>query len=339
MFSLVCVMLTVDPNKGKRKSRDQRYCEGSSESIKSARTYTAHNTEQSGLLRCSCLSINMRAVAFVLVAAIIAGCHARAVPQADEPLVKWEETVDRFWQFISELNTHTDSVVENLKTDQLSRELDTLITNTMAELNVYRADIETKLGPHAKDTSDQLKQDLDLLTNKLQTDMLNAKERSTQYLQELKTMLKQNADDVKNRVNNYIRKLKKRLGTDTDLIRNTVATYLGELQSRGEQNAETVKTHLEPYAKQVQEGIGQKLGTITDLFQSQTQGVSQQLEEQANVLKQQLEQTADSLRISLEGRIEELTGLLNPYTEKIREQLQTVLEKIQEASAALPGPL
>lgn len=51
MFSLVCVMLTVDPNKGKRKSRDQRYCEGSSESIKSARTYTAHNTEQSGLLR------------------------------------------------------------------------------------------------------------------------------------------------------------------------------------------------------------------------------------------------------------------------------------------------
>lgn len=118
-----------------------------------------------------------------------------------------------------------------------------------------------------------------------------------------------------------------------------MATYLGELQSRGEQNAETVKTHLEPYAKQVQEGIGQKLGTITDLFQSQTQGVSQQLEEQANVLKQQLEQTADSLRISLEGRIEELTGLLNPYTEKIREQLQTVLEKIQEASAALPGPL
>lgn len=92
----------------------------------------------------------------------------------------------------------------------------------MAELNVYRADIETKLGPHAKDTSDQLKQDLDLLTNKLQTDMLNAKERSTQYLQELKTMLKQNADDVKNRVNNYIRKLKKRLGTDTDLIRKWV---------------------------------------------------------------------------------------------------------------------
>lgn len=52
------------------------------------------------------------------------GCHTRAVPQADEPLVKWEETVDRFWQFISELNTHTDSVVENLKTDQLSRELE-----------------------------------------------------------------------------------------------------------------------------------------------------------------------------------------------------------------------
>ncbi|MCJ8728918.1 hypothetical protein PDJAM_G00010010 [Pangasius djambal] len=337
-FDIVIQAFTY-PDKGKRKSRDQRYGERSPGSIKSARTSTAHNTELSGLLRCSCLSINMRAVVVVLALAVIAGCHARAVPQADQPLARWEETVDQFWQFISELNTHTDSMVENMKSSQLSKELDTLITDTMAELNVYRADIETKLGPYTTDASGQLKQDLDLLIGKLQTDMLDAKERSNQYLTELKTMMDQNADDVKNRINTYTRKLKKRLGKDTEEIRNTVATYVGELQSRTQQNAEAVKSQLEPYTKQVHDGISTKLGTLTELLQSQTQGVSQQLEEQANVLKQQLEQTADNLRTSLEGRIEELTSLLNPYTEKIREQLQTVMEKIKEASAALPAPL
>lgn len=96
----------------------------------------------------------------------------------------------------------------------------TLITDTMAELKVYRENIEAKLGPYATtDASEQLKQELDLLTSKLQTDMHEAKERATQYLQELKTMMVQNSDDVKNRIQTYIRKLKKRLGKDTDEIR------------------------------------------------------------------------------------------------------------------------
>ncbi|KAI4884669.1 hypothetical protein NFI96_034283 [Prochilodus magdalenae] len=276
----------------------------------------------------------MRAVAVVLALTVITGCHARAVPQADDPRAKWEETVDRFWQYVSELNTHAEGMVETIKDSQLSRELDTLITDTMAELNVYREDIETKLGPYA---TGQVKQDLELLTSKLQSDMVDAKERATLYLREMKTMMEQNADDVKNRLSTYTRKLKKRLSKDTEEIRNTVATYLGELQSRASQNADAMKDRFEPYVHQARDGVGQKLSTISEVLQSQAQGVSQQLEVQATQLKEQLEQTADSLRVSLEGRIEELASLLNPYTEKIREQLQTVMEKIQEAAAALPA--
>lgn len=52
------------------------------------------------------------------------GCHARAVPQADQPLAKWEETVDQFWQFVSELNTHGDTMVENMKASQLNKDLE-----------------------------------------------------------------------------------------------------------------------------------------------------------------------------------------------------------------------
>lgn len=53
-----------------------------------------------------------------------AGCQARSLHQADEAIAKWEETVDRFWQYVSELNTHADGMVQNVKSSQLSRELE-----------------------------------------------------------------------------------------------------------------------------------------------------------------------------------------------------------------------
>lgn len=49
------------------------------------------------------------------------GCNARAVPVTSD---RWEDTVNRFWQQISDLNTKADGVVQNLKTSQLTRELE-----------------------------------------------------------------------------------------------------------------------------------------------------------------------------------------------------------------------
>lgn len=89
----------------------------------------------------------------------------------------------------------------------------------MAELTVYKDNIQTKLGPYGQDIAGQLSQDIQLLANRLQTDMMDAKERSTQYADELRAMMEQNADDVHNRVNAYTRKLKKRLNKDTEEIR------------------------------------------------------------------------------------------------------------------------
>lgn len=54
----------------------------------------------------------------------ITGCNARAVRQADATPNRWEDTVDRFWQYVSELNQKADGVVQNLKASQLSRELE-----------------------------------------------------------------------------------------------------------------------------------------------------------------------------------------------------------------------
>lgn len=54
----------------------------------------------------------------------ILGCNARAVRQADATQDRWEETVNRFWQYISEVTQRADGVVQNLKDSQISRELE-----------------------------------------------------------------------------------------------------------------------------------------------------------------------------------------------------------------------
>lgn len=54
----------------------------------------------------------------------ILGCNARAIRQAEATKNPWEETVDRFLQYITELGQNADGVVQNLRSSQLSRELE-----------------------------------------------------------------------------------------------------------------------------------------------------------------------------------------------------------------------
>lgn len=61
---------------------------------------------------------------FIYLHVLITGCNARAVRQADAALVRWEDTVDRFWQYIADLGQKADGIVENIKASQLSRELE-----------------------------------------------------------------------------------------------------------------------------------------------------------------------------------------------------------------------
>ncbi|KAK2910014.1 hypothetical protein Q8A73_007729 [Channa argus] len=286
-------------------------------------------------LSCICVCLTtMKPVALILALAVITGCNGRAVRQADATTNRWEDTVDRFWQYVSELNEKADGVMQELKTSQITRELDTLITDTMSELAVYRDEIQTKLTPYTDPSTGQLSQDLQLLADKLQKDMLDAKERSTEYLGELKTMMEQNSDDVRNRINAYTNKLKKRLNKDTEEIHNTVATYLGELQSRTAQNLDAVKDHVHPYVHQASDTATKKLTDVSSMLQSQVESLGQQLETQAEGLKTQLEATAQDLRTSLEGKIDELTELFSPYATKIREQFENIVDKVKETAAA-----
>lgn len=54
----------------------------------------------------------------------LTGCSGRAVRQQVATPTQWEAAVNRFWQYISDLNVQADGVLQNLKASQLSRELE-----------------------------------------------------------------------------------------------------------------------------------------------------------------------------------------------------------------------
>jgi len=165
--------------------------------------------------------------------------------------------VDQFWDRVSELSSRAEEMRDNIKATQLGRELEwvnataeqtfggksglkkadseihfsTLIGDTMMELQMYKDDMQTKLGPYARETAERFNEDLQLLTSKLRTHMEEARDRVTEYSLELRTMVEQNAEDVKNRANTYAKKLRKRFNKDIQEINKwvTVQAYLHDI--------------------------------------------------------------------------------------------------------------
>merc|ERR1712035_250501 len=77
----------------------------------------------------------MRVFAVIFVLAVLSGCHARSVPQ-DEWKNPWEVTVDKFNDYLTDLNTRAEEMVHEVRSSQISRELDTLIQDSMSELAI-----------------------------------------------------------------------------------------------------------------------------------------------------------------------------------------------------------
>uniref|UniRef100_A0A672G0T9 Apolipoprotein Ea n=1 Tax=Salarias fasciatus TaxID=181472 RepID=A0A672G0T9_SALFA len=263
----------------------------------------------------------MKAVALILALAVI-GCNARSVRQADASGADgWVGSVEAFSRYMSEMSQKTDGVLVTMKDSQLRRELETLISDTMAELEVYRDDI-------------QMTEDMTLLFDKLQRDMIEAKDRQLEYLGEFKGMVETNTDDIRNKITTFTNKLSKRLRKDASEIRETASIYMGEIQSRASQNLQSVRDQVEPYVQQVGDSGSKKLSDISALLQSQTEGLGEQLQAQAEGLKTQLEATAQELRTSLEGKLEELTQMLSPMAAKLREQVETMVEKVTDVASS-----
>ncbi|XP_059195473.1 apolipoprotein Eb-like [Centropristis striata] len=273
----------------------------------------------------------MKTVALFLALAVITGCNARAVSKANATPNDWEKTVDQFCLYVSDVNQKAGGVVQDLKVSQLSKELDTLITDSMAELATYRDDSQTKIVPFTKTSHSQMSQYPQALSTKLQKDMLDTKGHAVKYLHELKTLMDQNRNDVRRQINTYANKLKYHLNRETDEIRHTVATYLGELQYRTSHNLHYPK----PYVKQVSDTANKQMSDITTLLHTQAQGLGQHLQNQAQGIRTHVGAVAESLHTNLEGKMHDLTGVRDdsPYATNVREQIKNVMQVKQPSKS------
>ncbi|XP_028820492.1 apolipoprotein Ea [Denticeps clupeoides] len=267
----------------------------------------------------------MKVVAAILALAVFSGCHGWSFHQ-DQPKEPWEDAVDRFWQYVADVNSRAEEMKKTLQSSEINQEFDNLISNTMSELSMYRDDLHNKLGPLAKNTAELLQQDFLLLADKLEADMKDAKERTVMYTTELQTLVEQNTAEVRNRLNTYTRKLKKRLGKDTEEFRNKMSVYFGELQSRINDRVDDVKLRVNPYLTEMHEQTKEKLSALGQMLKSHTEEMRENLETKANDLRQKLEKTQENLRTTLEGKAEEFHAWLEPYRRSVQEAFQIPTE-------------
>jgi len=262
----------------------------------------------------------MRVFAVILALAVLSGCHARSVPEANwkNP---WEITVDELKEYLTDLSSKADEVVKDIRSSQISRELDTLIQDSMSELAVYKDDLQTRVAPYTQEAAERLGKDLQLLVDKLRDRLTEAREQMDKYSQELKTVMEQNVDDVTVRVSAYTRKLKKRLNKDTQEIKRHVADYFEELQSRTSDNMEEMKTRLNPYFVQVRDNAQAKITTLNDLLKSQVDGMKDKIQTTAEDIKEKFEQTAEDMQFSLEEKMEEVRIWFQPFIAMINTHI------------------
>uniref|UniRef100_A0A8C4WMN8 Apolipoprotein E n=1 Tax=Gopherus evgoodei TaxID=1825980 RepID=A0A8C4WMN8_9SAUR len=211
------------------------------------------------------------------------GCQANPIVQ-DEPKTKWEEAVTVFWNYLSKVGHAAENVTAQIKSSQLSKELDGLITDTMAEVEVYREQLRTQFGPYAQEAQQRLGSEVAALTGKLRADMEEAKGRL-------------NLEEVRARVGMYLRKLRKRLGKDAEELRRKMAAYAGE--AMGEQS------------QKVRDSLGTRAQELHGHLQEKAEEVQSSLDQAAEQVRQWFAPFLQDVRAQLQTMVEKLQGKLH----------------------------
>uniref|UniRef100_A0A8C5NDQ6 Apolipoprotein E n=1 Tax=Gouania willdenowi TaxID=441366 RepID=A0A8C5NDQ6_GOUWI len=229
----------------------------------------------------------MRLFALILALAVFAGCHGRRLPQNDAQS-SWEAAVNKVKDYFTNLGEKIEELMNDMKKSQITRELDTLIQDTMDELNKYKNYIEKKLAPYAKEATEEAVRDLQRLYDKLYQHMKEGKDQMEKYGEELQVMMEQNVDDVRARVSAYTRKLRKRLQKDTQEIQRHISSYFEDIQASASNQLNGIRS------------------------KSQTNKVKEKLQDMAEDIKDRLGNTGKNLWSALGEKMKELKKWFQP---------------------------
>ncbi|KAM9775966.1 apolipoprotein Ea [Syngnathus typhle] len=259
----------------------------------------------------------MKIFAIIATLAVISGCQGKSFFQ-DDSATTWEEF---FQDYITELNTKADEIVKDIRSSQISRELETLIQDSMAELGAYRTNLEDKLVPYTRKTAERLGNDLQGLLELLRVRVSDARKQVEQYQQELQSIVEQNSEEVRVRVATYTHKLKKRLNKDAVEIQRQVSNYLQKLHSRTTNNIEDLRSRIDPYVAQVRDSTQAKINTVNDLVRSQVESMKDTIQTTAEDITARYEKTSQDMYNTLQEKVEELRSWFQPLVSMFNDNM------------------
>ncbi|XP_041032570.1 apolipoprotein Eb-like [Carcharodon carcharias] len=262
----------------------------------------------------------MKAFAAVLTVLLIVGSQATSLEQAS-PRTKWEAAIEKFWTFSTELAQSTQGLVKQIRSADLDKRLENLISDCLTELNKSTSGLQAQLGPYA----DRFSSDMDEVRERLNRDLASMRSMLVTYNEEVNLMVKQNVDDVHRTLALYLRKYRKRLNRDQATIRSKFHEYTEMLRNKRERTLSELHAMAAPFATSMGEKVQEHFQDIQESLAQKAKEVRSKAEE----LQEHLADNTEDLRASLRQKMEELGIWFETEAQQISQRFSDLLDYLQ----------
>ncbi|XP_038669310.1 apolipoprotein Eb-like isoform X2 [Scyliorhinus canicula] len=267
----------------------------------------------------------MKTFATILTVFLIVGAQATSLePTAHR--ARWEAAIEKYWTFTTGLAQSTEGLMKQIRSAELDKQLESLISNCLTELNNSASGLGAQLGPY----TDRFNSDLEEASERLKQDLTAMRSMVMTYHDELNLMVNQNVDDVHRTMALYLRKYRKRLNRDQATIRNKFQEYSEMLRSKKERTLSDLQAMVAPYTSSVSD-------KVQEHFQNIQQSLAQhavEVRSKAEALQGHISENADDLRHSLRQKMKEISAWFESEAQQISERFTGVLNYLQRQVAS-----
>lgn len=205
-----------------------------------------------------------------------------------------------------------------------------LTTDTLSELNAYKAELDQMLTPMTEETRARLAKELTAAQSRLSADMEDVGSRLAQYHREFHAVVNHNIDEVRNRVSAYLRKMRKRIGRDYEELQTRMATYQTGAKEGVERGLGSLK-HLVPLLERVQEQNKKRMANLGTLAGERLQNHLDQMRSRMEEVKAKVDEQSAQLQAQLQGFHDRLKAWFQPLATDLQRQWTSLVDKVQEA--------
>ncbi|XP_007491633.1 apolipoprotein E [Monodelphis domestica] len=251
-------------------------------------------------------------------------------PWDSEPARAWEAAMGRFRSYLDQLQARAEDLQSEVQSSQIVKDLRGLMTDTMTELNAYKAEMDQELNPAAEETRARLAKELAAAQARLGADMEDVGARLSQYHREFHAVVNHNIDEVRNRVSAYLRKMRKRIGRDYEELQSRLATYQAGAREGVERGLGSLRG-LVPLLERAQQQSKRRMASLGAAAGERLQGHLDQVRSQIEEAKAKVEEQTALLEAQLQGFHDRLKAWFEPLASDLQRQWAALVEKVQEA--------